>query len=272
MSLTLHSVAPPARKHQRFRLELEPLEDRSTPSLTVTLLSISPNPVSVGQTYMLSASVKQVEDGTLGFIPGGGDDHATVSFRQTGTEIAKVPVVLDVPNRQGVATFSVTASNPGAHSFTAHYSGEIMVTGVPPGMPQPPIVTNGPSTSSAVALQVNPAVTPVTMRNVAPLVRVTQLLAVSNRTQSVQFVTVHNMSKERIRGPINLVIHSWNRGVRLVNGSGIVKRHGTRGDVFIVSKSNISSGARLTFKLIFYSAAGVRPRYSTMVLAGPGVV
>jgi hypothetical protein len=98
---------------------------QSAPQITLTA---TPNPVTVGQSVTLSASVASVN----GVMPTG-----TVIFSSNGTSLGS-----GVVNSAGTATLTVSLSAAGSDALTATYSGD---------------ATYAPGASPALSLTVNPA-------------------------------------------------------------------------------------------------------------------
>ncbi|MFP5226504.1 MAG: beta strand repeat-containing protein [Acidobacteriota bacterium] len=99
---------------------------------TASSLTISPNPATVGQTVMLTATVTRAS-GTA--IPTG-----SVAFMNGSTQLGTGPL-----DGSGKATYSTSSPTAGTYSVTAVYGGDTNFSG---------------STSSAVSLTVNTATSP----------------------------------------------------------------------------------------------------------------
>jgi hypothetical protein len=236
-----------------FRPHVEPLERRDTPSTTV--LDISPNPGTVGQTVTLTATV--TDSGSDSVQPGRGIPAGSVTFKDGQATLMTVTVQFKAgTNNQGVAQFTTAALGLGTHSLTAQYSGEMF----------PPNFSTAPSTSSAVIETINPPAPPPT----APTpTDVTPLVSVAVRRglpRGQQLVTVTNSSGQAITGPLYLVFAKLPKRVRLKGASGATRAH----DPFLLDAVTLLPVGYATF-LASFSGHKVG-HFTTEVFAGNGTL
>jgi hypothetical protein len=157
---------------------------QSAPQITLTA---TPNPVTVGQSVTLSASVASVN----GVMPTG-----TVIFSSNGTSLGS-----GVVNSAGTATLTVSLSAAGSDALTATYSGD---------------ATYAPGASPALSLTVNPA----------PALATTTLLQVSSNPitagQAVTLTaTVVAGSGGNPSGVVSLVSNGVLLGTASLNSAGV---------------------------------------------------
>src|SRR5262245_43550818 len=142
-----HSLRTPRRPS--FRPRVEALERRDTPSTTV--LTVSPNPATVGQPVTLTATVTESPMDTL--QPGLGVPPGTITFLDGPTSLGKVNVTPTAgTTNQGTAQRTTSGLVVGTHSLTAAYSGENIIIPVPRFA--------AASTSPAVSETINPPTPP----------------------------------------------------------------------------------------------------------------
>jgi hypothetical protein len=173
----------PARvRRRKFVPALEALERRDTPSTTV--LTVSPNPATAGQTVTLTATV--TESGGDNLQPGTGLGNALTFF--DGSTRLKPVFVLPKPGttNQGVAQFSTSGLGVGTHSLSAYYNGATDFNPIP-------IQATGPSTSDAVSEVINPVPPP-------PPAPPPQVVAVAFRQKGVSRVRVKDAATGAVRG------------------------------------------------------------------------
>jgi hypothetical protein len=252
MFLNLNSRPFRAPRRCAFRPVLERLENRDTPS--TTLLTVSPNPATVGQTVTLTATV--TESGGDSLQPGTGVPPGTVTFKDGSATLMTVTVSpTGGMSSQGVAQLTTSALGAGAHSLTAHYSGEA----------NPPVVASA-SPSNAVVETINPPAppAPATPADVTPLVSV---VVRRGLPRGQQLVTVTNTSGQAITGPLYLVFTRLPRRVRLKGSSGATQAHAP-GSPFLLDAVTLLPGGFVNF-LASFSGHKAGP-IATEVVAGPG--
>jgi hypothetical protein len=239
-----HSQRTPQRPS--FRLHVEPLEYRDTPSTTV--LGVSPSPATAGQVVTLTATV--TESGADNLQPGRGIPPGVVTFLDGVTPIMSVTVApKGGTTNQGVATLTTAALSAGAHALTARYSGEMLAA----------LFMASPSTSDPVAELVNVPVPPLT--DVTPQVSV---VVRRGLPRGQQLVTVTNTSGQEISGPRYLVFTKLPKRVRLKGASGVTRAH----DPFLLDAVTLLPGGYATF-LVAFTGHKVG-HFTTEVFAGNG--
>src|SRR5262249_44524464 len=174
---------PAPARPRKFVPALEALERRDTPSITI--LTVSPNPVTAGKAVTLTATV--TKDGIDDLQPGTGLGNALTFF--DGSTRLKAVFVLPKPGTttQGVALFSTSGLGVGTHSLSAYYNG---ATGF---NLNPPIQATGPSTSNPVSEVINPVPPP-------PPAPPPQVVAVAFRQKGVSRVRVTDAATGAVRG------------------------------------------------------------------------
>ena len=247
-----HSLRTPRRPS--FRPRVEALERRDTPSTTV--LTVSPNPATVGQPVTLTATVTESPMDTL--QPGLGVPAGTITFLDGPTSLGKVKVTPTAgTTNQGTAQLTTLGLGAGTHSLTAAYSGEITTV--------PLILVISASTSPAVSETINPLPLPTP----AAPVDVTSLVSVSVRRgllHGQQLVTVTNTSGQAITGPLYLVFSRLPRRVRLRGASGATQAH----NPFLLDAVTLLPGGYANFLASFTGQKAVR--FTAAVFAGNGTL
>jgi hypothetical protein len=242
-----------------FRPRVEHLENRDTPS--TTLLTVTPNPATVGQAVTLTATI--TESGTDILQPGTGDAPAgSVTFMDGSVTLMTVKVSPKTgTTTQGTAQFTTSGLMAGTHSLTAAYSGENIFF--------PATLFANPSTSPAVSETINPVPptptpAPPAITDVTPMVSVREGKILPGNQQ---LVTVTNSSGQEISGPLYLVFTKLPKHVRLRGGSGTTHSHAP-GSPFLLDEVTLLPGGFVNFLASFSGRkAGHLP---TKVFAGPG--
>jgi hypothetical protein len=246
--------------HPRVRPRVERLEDRSLLSATTTTLTVSPNPVTVGQSVTLTATI------TGGDFTAGSDLFVTdpVMFMDGATPLTSVtPHSTGGPNHESRAQFTTTSLAIGSHNLVAKYGG-----GFDPIM----LLFNDASTSATVVEGVNAPLppTPPTPLDVSALVSVTSPRHKHNALR--QTINLHNSSGTAITGPVFLLLGGLNPKVRLKNAVGTAQRNGHAGEPFLEDNVSLNPGGDLSLMLVFGNPRHKPIRFRTTVLAGPGAI
>src|SRR5262249_18463827 len=136
---------PALVRRRKFVPAVEALEGRDTPSFTV--LTVSPNPATAGQTVTLTATVTKSAGDDL--QPGTGAG-GFVAFFDGSARLEAVHVVpVSGTTTQGVARFSTSGLGVGTHPLSAQYGGDFLNTSF-----------TGQSTSDTVSEVINPVPPP----------------------------------------------------------------------------------------------------------------
>jgi Tol biopolymer transport system component len=86
-----------------------------------------------------------------------------------------------------------------------------------------------------------------------------------------QSLTLTNAGGATIVGPISVVLTGLGPGVRLVGATGTAQENAPAGSPYLnLPPSDLGPGKRVTLRLAFRSPRRRPPRYSLLVLAGPG--
>jgi hypothetical protein len=118
----------------------------ATPTTTSTALTANPNPATVGQSVLFTATVTPTPSGSL---------LGTVSFFDGATLVGTGNL-----NASGIATFSDSSLTVGSHSITATYSGNVGFASST-SMPLAEVIASAPPTTTTSTLLVSP--NPVTV-------------------------------------------------------------------------------------------------------------
>jgi hypothetical protein len=237
-----------------FRPRVEQLEDRTVPSTTV--LTVSPNPVTVGQSITLTAVV--ADSGSDSLQPGRGIPQGTVTFFDGSVTLGTISVTpSSMISTQGSAQFTTTTLGVGSHSLKASYSGEYFY--VPPNYH-----TVAASTSNAVSEFVNPFVA----ADVTALTKVT----VRHLPGNEALVTVKSKTGQTLGDPLELEITGLPKTVHLLGKHGTVRAHRARGSPYVVDNVTLGPGGFVGFLVQFSDQGNKRFGFDVRVLAGPGAV
>jgi hypothetical protein len=247
------------------RPRLECLEGRTVPSTTV--LTVAPEPGTVGQAVTLTATVTDPSAGGS-FAPGRGTPAGTVTFFDGSTQLGPPALVVTayglVPGGPvGVAQLTVVLPQ-GTHSLTAQYSGEFI--SIPVGNAIQAGTIPG-STSDPVPEVINPAPSPAP-RDVTGLVSITVHRGPRGRHA---LVTVRNVSGQTIPGPLFLVLGNLPRRVRLRGATGTTQAHAS-GSPLLEDNVTLLPGGSLTFVLSFRNPLHKHLHFTSQVFAGSGTV
>jgi hypothetical protein len=254
----------PFRAHSRrptFRPGLERLESRDTPS--TTLLTVTPNPATVGQTVTLTATMTE----SLGDLvqPGTGINPGKVNFMDGSATLMTVTVTPKAgTTTQGVASFTTSALSAGAHSLTAGYNGDYLLG-----------VGTFSSTSNAVMETINaPAPPPTTpaLVNVSASVTLTPVKPkMHHHANPLRREFTLQDHGAAVAGPVFVVVRSLAPKVTLKNASGKTTNQGTIGDPFVrLDVSLLTAGRDLDVVLAFANPKHKHFHFTTEVFAGPG--